>query len=229
MCLPKKVSTYKMLLCKECGKERQLGRRLCRTCNSKRVAKYPRYTWSKVCEVCKKNFPASRKRQTRCSDCYKLMQEIKARNISSNSYIYSKIPGHTEHRDIAERLVGRKLQTNEVVHHLDENPRNNEVQNLLVIDRRTHGKLHLYLNAQRVILEKSGIENIENCWNNLRVPMTTTWLEMANVKVIKLWEIGQSAAEPLKVSTHEEGSETMHDAPVTEYAVGEDIVQTTTV
>lgn len=39
--------------------------------------------------------------------------------------------------------------------------------------------------------------NGENCWNSLIAPMATTWLETANVKAIKLWEIGQSAAEPL--------------------------------
>ena len=39
--------------------------------------------------------------------------------------------------------------------------------------------------------------------------MTTAWLEMTNANVLKLSEISQSAAEPLKVSiTHEEGSET---------------------
>lgn len=42
--------------------------------------------------------------------------------------------------------------------------------------------------------------------------MTTAWLETANVKVIKLWELGQSAAEPLNEISHEEGSETMHEA-----------------
>ena len=57
--------------------------------------------------------------------------------------------------------------------------------------------------------------------------MTTTWLETTSVKVIKLWEISQSAAEPLKVKTQEEGSETMHEAPELERE-GDDIVQTTT-
>ena len=50
--------------------------------------------------------------------------------------------------------------------------------------------------------------------------MTTTWLETTNVNVKKLWEIGQSAAEPL---LNEEGSETMHNAS----QVDDEIVQTT--
>lgn len=52
-------------------------------------------------------------------------------------------------------------------------------------------------------------ENRGNCWNTLIVPMTTAWLETTSAKVIKLWEIGQSASEPL---LNEEGSETYaHD------------------
>jgi hypothetical protein len=65
---------------------------------------------------------------------------------------------------------------------------------------------------QGVILSKDNNENFENCWKNLIIPMTTAWLETANVKVIKLWELGQSAAEPLNEISHEEGSETMHEA-----------------
>ena len=74
-------------------------------------------------------------------------------------------------------------------------------------------------------------DNSVNCWNNLIIPMTTTWLETANVKVIKLWEFGQSAAKPLNdLQSHEEGSETKHGTSVTEHtnvAVEDDIVQTT--
>ena len=70
---------------------------------------------------------------------------------------------------------------------------------------------------------KARKENFENCWKNSIIPMTTTWLETANVKVEKLWELSQSAAEPPNVNRGE-GSETMYEAP----EMGEDIVQTTT-
>ncbi len=53
-------------------------------------------------------------------------------------------------------------------------------------------------------------EQNENCWNTLRVQMTTTWLETASVNVIKLSEIGQSAAESL---LNGKGSETMYVPP----------------
>jgi hypothetical protein len=59
--------------------------------------------------------------------------------------------------------------------------------------------------------------------------MTTAWLETINAKVIKLSEIGQSAAKPLTslFDEYREGSETIHGTP--DHSVeGEDIVQTTT-
>jgi hypothetical protein len=101
------------------------------------------------------------------------------------------------HRRVAEKILGRKLNTNEVVHHLDGDPKNNSLDNLIVLSRSKHASLHSYLRTQGAILSKGNIENFENCWKDLIVPMTTTWLETASVKVIKLWEIGQSAAEPL--------------------------------
>lgn len=205
----------KALVCKECGKEREVGRRLCKECNNLRHKKYVRYTWTKTCEACKLQFQAWRKYQAICKDCWVISQKLKSETINTNGYKW-KISGKKhEHRFIAEKILGRGLNTNEVVHHVDGYPKNNSAKNLMVMDRRIHGKLHLYLDLQRVILEKSGIENIENCWKTLIAPMTTAWLETTSAKVIKLWEIGQSAAEPLNEKSYGEGSETMHDAPVT--------------
>lgn len=215
----------KPLVCKQCGKEREIGRRLCRPCNLDRlkliIKSKPRYKWQKMCPACKNEFPAHRKEQVLCIDCYRKMNDTKSKSINTNNYIYTNKPGRTEHRALAIEILGRELQTNEVVHHLDDDPKNNSVTNLMVLDRRSHGRLHLFLDQQRVIIEQSMTENFENCWKTLIAPMTTTWLETANVKVIKLWEIGQSAAESL---SNGKGSETMHGASLVE----DDIVQTTT-
>lgn len=229
----------KNLICKNCGDPREIGRRLCRPCNLKRqtdsAKNRPRYTFNKSCVACKTDFQAWRKVQELCKPCYTSMLNLAAVSRASNRYevqngireLTGKKFRHV-HRYVAEMLLGRVLQTNEVVHHLNEDPTDNALTNLIVLDRKTHVNLHKYLDLQRVILEKSGIENSENCWNTLRIPMTTTWLEMAGVKVIKIWEIGQSATELLKEKSQEEGSETMHGTSETDHAVEDDIVQTTT-
>lgn len=47
-----------------------------------------------------------------------------------------------EHRYIMEQELGRKLTRDEVVHHEDENPRNNNVDNLKIMTRSEHFRLH---------------------------------------------------------------------------------------
>lgn len=183
-----------------------------------------RTVYKKKCLCCGKEFNGWKKTSLYCSrECaYKASKTLSS---GVNPYEY-KSKDYKEsifqHRAIAIKLLGRKLQTNEVVHHLDLNPMNNALTNLIVLTRSKHTSLHAFINKQRALLEQSNNGNVENCWKTLIVPMTTTWLETANVKVIKLWEIGQSAAEPL---LNEEGSETMHDTS----QVDDDIVQTTTV
>ena len=56
---------------------------------------------------------------------------------------YTKVFGIHEHRIIAERKLGRKLQQGEVVHHIDGNKRNNRPENLQVFSSQAeHAKWH---------------------------------------------------------------------------------------
>jgi hypothetical protein len=47
-----------------------------------------------------------------------------------------------EHRIVAEEKLGRRLTDVEIVHHLDENPLNNNPDNLEVLDRAHHAHVH---------------------------------------------------------------------------------------
>ncbi len=201
------------MLCKKCGKPREYGRKLCKKCKAaearERYRKKGHYNYGKsFCSICGDEITIWRKTQTLCKRC----SQLSTSTIGNVTNKYERAGGGGycfKHRRIAENILQRKLNSNEVVHHLDEDPMNNILSNLIVISRSLHGKLHLFLREQRAELVKANFENFENCWDNLRVPMTTAWLETAGAKVIKLWEIGQSAAEP-RIG---EGSETMHEAP----------------
>lgn len=48
-----------------------------------------------------------------------------------------------EHREKMEDYLGRTLGRREIVHHIDGNKHNNEVENLLVCTPQEHKKLHL--------------------------------------------------------------------------------------
>lgn len=197
--------------CIKCNQERDVGRKMCRVCYLEHKRNYAQERYKNdpsirrrkiICEVCKQEYLGWRKEQKYCSDCWKLSRNLAKETLNTNQYKF--IGRKCEHRLIAESILG-KLSYNMVVHHVDDNPKNNDVKNLMVMDRKTHIRLHQYLDLQRAIIEKSMNENRGNCWNTLIVPMTTAWLETTSAKVIKLWEIGQSAAEPL---LNEEGSET---------------------
>ena len=59
---------------------------------------------------------------------------------------YNKFLGRHEHRVVAERMLGRKLKKNEVVHHIDLNKQNNDEKNLVVLPSNSeHSHLHRIL------------------------------------------------------------------------------------
>lgn len=47
-----------------------------------------------------------------------------------------------EHRYIMETVIGRPLHINEIVHHKDGNKLNNDPDNLEILDRADHARLH---------------------------------------------------------------------------------------
>ena len=75
--------------------------------------------------------------------------------VGKGEKAYNKFLGRHEHRVVAERMIGRKLKKNEVVHHIDLNKQNNEEKNLVVIPSNSeHSHLHQ-------ILKKGDIKEYE--------------------------------------------------------------------
>lgn len=61
-----------------------------------------------------------------------------------NTYKHYKKKGEETllHRHIMEEHLGRKLSYNEVVHHINGNKRDNRIENLMVMTRAEHSRLH---------------------------------------------------------------------------------------
>ena len=55
---------------------------------------------------------------------------------------YNKKGNVKLHRLIMEEHLGRKLTSDEIVHHIDGNKLNNDISNLQVMTRGEHSRLH---------------------------------------------------------------------------------------
>jgi hypothetical protein len=70
---------------------------------------------------------------------------MKTEDVNMNNYKRIRIcEGKTkdEHRLVMEAYIGRKLSSDEVVHHINGDKADNRVENLVIMTRSEHTKLH---------------------------------------------------------------------------------------
>lgn len=79
-----------------------------------------------------------------------MLFEIKS-TIYNGNYLCAIVPDHPNrykdkyvllHRVVMENHLGRLLTSDEIVHHIDEDPSNNDISNLQVMSRSEHNQLH---------------------------------------------------------------------------------------
>ena len=95
------------------------------------------------CEWCGKEFQKKRSDVARtkhnfCShEC-----SVSFTRWSGLSNRSAKSDGKQIHRIIAEDMLGRELRTDEEVHHIDFNHHNNRSENLMILSKSEHSRIH---------------------------------------------------------------------------------------
>lgn len=150
--------------CKHCGQDFQLKESALRSrekrgdivqyCSQKCSALAHQKRETVTCAHCNKEFEAlsSRQRQFCSNECRQQHESINGRSSSKrtgawmeNGYrvIYAGDgEGIKEHIKVMEEHIGRKLRPDEVVHHINENRLDNRIENLQLMTRGEHSRLH---------------------------------------------------------------------------------------
>ena len=72
--------------------------------------------------------------------------------VNKGEYQYAVVPEHPNkikhgyvllHRVLLENHLGRLLNSNEIVHHVNENKRDNSIENLQIMNSSQHARLHM--------------------------------------------------------------------------------------
>lgn len=113
-----------------------------------------------ICQYCGNKYyrkPSAAKRSKYCCKTCHIVANNKKRVKPTGSfgewdgYLTIKLPEHPKanisgvimyHNYVMEKHIGKHIPDGYIVHHIDDNKRNNEINNLVLVTPSVHGKIH---------------------------------------------------------------------------------------
>lgn len=132
------------------------------------------------------------------------VQEVEAEEYAPD-YVKGRRLNY-KHREIAEKVLGRALSQEEVVHHIDKNPKNNNINNLAVMPKEIHIKLH----KGEIELDNNEIILLSHYYDSGVTPLLNNKQEIRNKNTAKKSSL---KALPLTDSEIQELATSLHKTP----------------
>ncbi len=180
----------KQVICVDCGANGTVERRRCADCFKKHNRARASIYYSNLRA---RGGQRNRYGKMDCVVCGEMLLKNRANQIAhgrcrrKSRVVYNDLPRSKKGHMVARQMVidgGYKIDKRHAVHHMDENPLHNMLDNFMILTNSHHLSLHIFLENQWLITKQIKGGRAESEWIKIVVAMNFVWAKTKNIKVV---------------------------------------------